>query len=344
MRVKLNFHDSESTVNTDITLETTTQNQVELIPIGKSGIHIKKKNRGSFTSYCGGKVTDECIRKAKNSPSVAIRKKAVFAQNARGWAKKHQAGGTLNHLPGIASTGIASSFVDLDTSIPSYAANHPDQFLSTTPSLISDIDFQEQTTPTKDLEITEEVPETPGASSWLTTPYQGTAVIPGSGSGSFGAGASASLISSVNKFLGIPYMLGGKGPEHGQGLDCSGFVSRVIGSMGYNLKGNCRTLWSGTAKINLNDVKPGDLIFLKGTQPKSGLKPEEASHVAIVTDTSKLSEGKIGVAHSGRTGTNSNMTEWNLNNGYYSKHLLGAGRLIQNAKFGGKLDYSDAHE
>jgi hypothetical protein len=26
-----------------------------------SGIHIKKKNRGKFTSYCGGKVTDKCI-------------------------------------------------------------------------------------------------------------------------------------------------------------------------------------------------------------------------------------------------------------------------------------------
>jgi hypothetical protein len=26
-----------------------------------SGIHIKEKNKGKFTSYCGGKVTDECI-------------------------------------------------------------------------------------------------------------------------------------------------------------------------------------------------------------------------------------------------------------------------------------------
>jgi hypothetical protein len=25
------------------------------------GIHIKKKNRGKFTDYCGGKVTSECI-------------------------------------------------------------------------------------------------------------------------------------------------------------------------------------------------------------------------------------------------------------------------------------------
>ena len=29
------------------------------------GIHIKKKNRGSFTRWCGGNVTEECIRKGK---------------------------------------------------------------------------------------------------------------------------------------------------------------------------------------------------------------------------------------------------------------------------------------
>ena len=31
----------------------------------KPKIHIKKSNEGKFTSYCGGKVTDECINKAK---------------------------------------------------------------------------------------------------------------------------------------------------------------------------------------------------------------------------------------------------------------------------------------
>lgn len=48
-------------------------------------ILIKKKNRGSFTRYCGGNVTEECIRKAKNSSDPKIRKKAIFAQNARSW-------------------------------------------------------------------------------------------------------------------------------------------------------------------------------------------------------------------------------------------------------------------
>jgi len=51
----------------------------------KGGIHIKKENRGKFTDYCGGKVTQECITKGKNSPSATIRKRATFAANARKW-------------------------------------------------------------------------------------------------------------------------------------------------------------------------------------------------------------------------------------------------------------------
>lgn len=48
-------------------------------------IHIKKSNKGKFTSYCGGKVTNECINKAKHSSNPTLRKRAIFAQNARRW-------------------------------------------------------------------------------------------------------------------------------------------------------------------------------------------------------------------------------------------------------------------
>ena len=58
-----------------------------------NGIHIKKKNRGKFTEYCGGKVTQECIDKAKKSKNPTLRKRATFAENARKW--KHQKGGSL---------------------------------------------------------------------------------------------------------------------------------------------------------------------------------------------------------------------------------------------------------
>ena len=56
-------------------------------------IHIKKKNRGSFTKWCGGNVTEECIRRGKNSSNPKIRKKATFADNARHF--KHKDGGII---------------------------------------------------------------------------------------------------------------------------------------------------------------------------------------------------------------------------------------------------------
>lgn len=46
-------------------------------------IRIKKANRGKFTDYCGGKVTQACIAKGKNSPDPKTRKRATFADNAR---------------------------------------------------------------------------------------------------------------------------------------------------------------------------------------------------------------------------------------------------------------------
>ena len=53
----------------------------------KSGIKIKKQNKGKFTDYCGGDVTEACIQKGKNSPDPKIRKRATFASNARKWNK-----------------------------------------------------------------------------------------------------------------------------------------------------------------------------------------------------------------------------------------------------------------
>ena len=43
--------------------------------LAKSGIKIKKKNRGLFTKYCNGKVTQQCIDKAKRSGNKKLIKK-----------------------------------------------------------------------------------------------------------------------------------------------------------------------------------------------------------------------------------------------------------------------------
>lgn len=59
-------------------------------------IYIKKQNRGEFTKYCKGKVTQECITRGKNSPDPKIRKQATFADNVRKW--KHYNGGKINYI------------------------------------------------------------------------------------------------------------------------------------------------------------------------------------------------------------------------------------------------------
>lgn len=64
-----------------------------------SKIHIKKSNRGKFTDYCGGKVTDACIRRAKASGNPTLVKRATFAANARKW--KHENGGILKGEIGL---------------------------------------------------------------------------------------------------------------------------------------------------------------------------------------------------------------------------------------------------
>lgn len=69
----------------------------ELNTFAKGGkIHIKPENRGKFTKYCGGKVTSECIARGKRSSDPAVRKRAVFAQNARKF--KHAYGGFLEGM------------------------------------------------------------------------------------------------------------------------------------------------------------------------------------------------------------------------------------------------------
>ena len=354
MKVTLNISEFNYKTFEDTEYPATVEENIGLIPIGKSGIRIKKENRGSFTEYCGGKVTDACIKKAKNSSSSKLRKQAVFAENARGWARKHQEGGVLlKPIPGVdtSTSDISKFFVSLDLDAPKFAVNNPNLFTDT-PALNLDFEVPEVTTEAVTRTTNPKITNT-DIPKWLTTPYTSPRKANNTSSeftaqgpttaGTFEKDLSPSLKASIEKWLGIPYQFGGNGPENNQGLDCSGFVSRVLGSMGYSLHGDCRDLWSGTSRLDKQDLKPGDLVFLQGTQP-GRIAQGKASHVAIVTDVSKLGDGKISVAHSGGTGKKSSVVEWDLNKGYYSKHFLGAGRVVQNAKFGGKIDYTKAHE
>jgi hypothetical protein len=51
-------------------------------------IKIKKKNEGKLTKEMGGKITDAKLKKAAKSENPTLKKRAVFAENARKWNKK----------------------------------------------------------------------------------------------------------------------------------------------------------------------------------------------------------------------------------------------------------------
>jgi len=62
----------------------------------KASDSMKKRGTvGSFTKYCGGKVTLECIKRGLNSNSKAINKKAAFAKASWKVAGKMQMGGYI---------------------------------------------------------------------------------------------------------------------------------------------------------------------------------------------------------------------------------------------------------
>ena len=78
-------------------------NYIDIFKNG-SGIHIKKKNRGKFTDYCGGTVTEECIQRGKHSSNPTTRKRATFAANARHW--KHEEGGIISAKNGMDTSRV----------------------------------------------------------------------------------------------------------------------------------------------------------------------------------------------------------------------------------------------
>lgn len=81
----------------------------DVVKIFKKGhkIHIKESQKGTFTKWCGGNVTDECIQRGKNSSNPKIRKKATFAANARKW--KHKEGGIIKASDGTKTNWISNS-------------------------------------------------------------------------------------------------------------------------------------------------------------------------------------------------------------------------------------------
>lgn len=106
-------------------------------------------------------------------------------------------------------------------------------------------------------------------------------------------------------------------PHPDFGLDCSGYVLKVLQELGFlteldPVMTNCNAIFSHCDEIAAEDTLPGDLIFFAGTFNQSGM-----THIGFVTEAgggAMISARKPGVDHDRITG-------------FWADHFAAYGRL-----------------
>ena len=119
----------------------------------------------------------------------------------------------------------------------------------------------------------------------------------------------AAMITEAEKYLGYPYVWGGSSPS--TSFDCSGFVSWVINHSGWSVgRLSAQGLCNICTPVSSSNVKPGDLVFFKGTYDTPGV-----SHVGIYSGNNRM-------IHCGDP-----ISYTNLNSSYWQSHFYTYGRL-----------------
>jgi cell wall-associated NlpC family hydrolase len=96
---------------------------------------------------------------------------------------------------------------------------------------------------------------TPTAAANSTTGVSGSLVSDGTVTG-------ADVVADAEKYLGVPYVLGG---ESTSGMDCSGLVQKTFADLGVSVTRLVHTQkLQGQTVDGLANAKPGDLIVFKG--------------------------------------------------------------------------------
>lgn len=120
----------------------------------------------------------------------------------------------------------------------------------------------------------------------------------------------AAIITEAEKYLGYPYVWGGSSPS--TSFDCSGFVSYVYNQCGWNFgRLGAQGLCNICTRVSSANVKPGDLVFFKGTYDTPGV-----SHVGIYAGNNMMIHAGDPISYT------------NLNSSYWQSHFYCYGRLL----------------
>jgi cell wall-associated NlpC family hydrolase len=122
------------------------------------------------------------------------------------------------------------------------------------------------------------------------------------------------IINYAKRFLGVPYRYGGTTPS---GFDCSGFINYIFGNFGFDLVRTRYGLAELGTTVKLSEIRPGDLMFFKG----SNVNSTSVGHVALVVEVSPEAIKFIHSANSGVRIDNFKTSE------YYLKRYIKTKRL-----------------
>ena len=119
----------------------------------------------------------------------------------------------------------------------------------------------------------------------------------------------AAMMEEATKYIGYPYVWGGSSPS--TSFDCSGYISWVLNHSGWNVgRQTAQDLYNLCTPVSAAQVKPGDLVFFKGTYDTPGV-----SHCGIYVGNSIM-------LHCGDP-----ISYTNLNSKYWQEHFYSYGRL-----------------
>jgi hypothetical protein len=121
----------------------------------------------------------------------------------------------------------------------------------------------------------------------------------------------AAMVAVANSQCGKPYVWGGYSPQ--TSFDCSGFVSFILNSCGWNIgRLGAQGLYNICTPVSSADARPGDLVFFKGTY--AAPDPNGVTHVALYV-------GDGMVVHAGDP-----IGYTSINTSYWQSHFFAYGR------------------
>lgn len=126
------------------------------------------------------------------------------------------------------------------------------------------------------------------------------------------------IVDYAKTFLGTPYRRGSKGPK---AFDCSGFTSYIFKNFDISLSASSSAQYTQGQQIEIEEVKPGDLLFFGG---RRGGK-SRVGHVGMVVSVDD--DGVVTFIHAA-TSSGIRYDKY-PDGGYYSNRYIGAKRVIE---------------